>query len=292
VDDDLATGEDTPLDFTGAELLTNDSDPDGALPAVDSVDTPSTQGGTITDLGGDNYQYDPPADFNGVDTFTYTIIDGALATDVGTVSVTVGDINDPPEVTDPSDQMDDEGDSPTLQIEATDMDGDTLTYSATGLPPELSIDPNTGLIGGTITQTANDGSPYAVTVTVTDGTTSVDVLFNWTVDRVNIAPELTQPADRSDLEGDSVTLPILATDVDGDVLEYSALGLPPGLSIDPDIGVITGDIEDGATAGSPYTVTITVTEVGTPEVLFAEVTFTWIVTKFMSVYLPLVMNAP
>ena len=36
-----------------------------------------------------------------------------------------------------------------LPISATDPDGDVLTYSATGLPPGLSIGATTGLIGGT-----------------------------------------------------------------------------------------------------------------------------------------------
>ncbi len=52
------------------------------------------------------------------------------------------------EVTNPGDQFNYEGDIVSLPIEATSPN--TTSYSATGLPPDLSIDPNTGIISGTI----------------------------------------------------------------------------------------------------------------------------------------------
>jgi hypothetical protein len=279
LDDELTTDEDTPVDFTATELLADDTDPDGIDPTLDSIDAASTQGGTITDNGGGNYTYTPPVDFNGADTFTYTIIDGAGATDVGTVTVTVGNVNDPPDVTNPGAQTNNEGDSPSLQIVADDLDGDTLTYSASNLPTGLSINENTGLISGTISQTAAQASPYDVTVTVTDLTTPVDVDFTWTVNMVNVPPVVTKPADQEHGEGASVSLQIVASDVDGDDLEYSALGLPPGLSINASTGLITGTIAAGAKDFSPYTVTVKAKEVGTIQEYEDEETFTWTINN-------------
>src|SRR5439155_24333240 len=52
----------------------------------------------------------------------------------------------------------------SLLLVATDPDGDPLTYSATGLPSPLTVDPSTGVITGTLTS-ASVGV-YTVTATV------------------------------------------------------------------------------------------------------------------------------
>ena len=65
-------------------------------------------------------------------------------------------------------------------MNASDPDGDTLVFSATNLPPGLSIDPNTGKISGS--PTAGSAGGYPVSVKVDDqhgGTRTVN--FTWTV---------------------------------------------------------------------------------------------------------------
>ena len=51
----------------------------------------------------------------------------------------------------------------------TDADGDTLTYSASGLPSWLSIDAGTGVLSGTIPDVELTGESYNITITVSDG---------------------------------------------------------------------------------------------------------------------------
>ena len=71
-----------------------------------------------------------------------------------------------------------------FQVDASDIDGDTLNYSATGLPAGLSIDAFSGLISGTIGSGADTDSPYSVTVTVTDDgnpQAAANTSFTWTV---------------------------------------------------------------------------------------------------------------
>jgi YVTN family beta-propeller protein len=84
----------------------------------------------------------------------------------------------PPVVTNPGSRTSVVNTPTSLQIVATDINGDILSYSATGLPAGLTIAPGTGLISGTPT-TPGTGN---VTVTVDDGSSApVHVNFTWTV---------------------------------------------------------------------------------------------------------------
>jgi len=66
----------------------------------------------------------------------------------------------------------------SLQTEATDADGDWPLYSATGLPPGLSIGEETGLITG---KSATEGT-YGVIVTAEDGRGRSDSQsFSWSI---------------------------------------------------------------------------------------------------------------
>ncbi|GHD89343.1 putative Ig domain-containing protein [Streptomyces naganishii] len=81
-------------------------------------------------------------------------------------------------VTNPGSQSTATGGSASLQIQASDSAGASLTYSATGLPPGLSINSSTGLISGT----ASTAGTYQVTVTAKDSTgASGSTSFTWTV---------------------------------------------------------------------------------------------------------------
>jgi hypothetical protein len=82
-------------------------------------------------------------------------------------------------VTNPGSQTGTVGTAASLQIHATDSaSGQTLTYSATGLPTGLSISATTGLISGTPTTAGT----YSVTVTAKDTTGATgSASFTWTI---------------------------------------------------------------------------------------------------------------
>jgi hypothetical protein len=82
-------------------------------------------------------------------------------------------------VTNPGPQAGTVGTAASLQINATDSAaGQTLSYSATGLPAGLAINATTGLISGTPATAASN----AVTVTVTDTTgASGSASFAWNI---------------------------------------------------------------------------------------------------------------
>ena len=82
-------------------------------------------------------------------------------------------------VTGPGNQTGAVGTAASLQVHASDSGtGQTLSYSATGLPAGLSIASGTGLISGTPTAAGTS----TVTVTATDGTgASGSATFTWTI---------------------------------------------------------------------------------------------------------------
>ena len=152
---------------------------------------------------------------------------------------------------------------------ASDANSDVLTYSATDLPPGLTIDPATGLISGSLTKTS--AGIYHVVATASDGVLSHSQAFEWTVTYVNEPPELATPAGQMHLENTTVSLQVSASDPDGDALTFSASGLPPSLNIDSATGIIFGTLPFGG-AGS-YSVTVTASD-GEQSNMGA---FTWIV---------------
>ena len=211
-------------------------------------------------------------------TVTATVADGRGGSAQRTFSWTVSLApNQPPSLTQPANQSHLVGASPSLQLSATDPDGDALTYSATGLPAGLGVNATSGLISGTIAAGAASGSPYTVTATVADGRGgSAQRTFSWTVSLApNQPPSLTQPPNQSHLVGASPSLQLSATDPDGDALTYSATGLPPGLGVNATSGLISGTIAAGAASGSPYTVTATVADGRGGS---AQRTFSWTVS--------------
>jgi len=115
---------------------------------------------------------------------TVTVNDGsANSAPVESAPVTV--VNSGPVFsTNLQDRSDVSGGTANLDADASDLDGDTLTYSATGLPPGVTIAPATGVISGTIGAAAT----YNVTVSVTDGTVSANDPFVWTVTPANTPP--------------------------------------------------------------------------------------------------------
>ena len=94
--------------------------------------TPSVKGGIVT-ISTDKLSvtYNPKLNFNGADTFTYTLSDGRGGTATATVTVTVNPVNDVPvAVNDIVDVT--SGSTIAIPVLAndTDIDGDTLTVSA------------------------------------------------------------------------------------------------------------------------------------------------------------------
>ncbi len=117
-----------------------------------------------------------------------------------------GGTAEPPVLELPSDQTGTEGDPVNLLVEASDANGDTLQFSAAGLPPGLSISPTTGRISGVLT--LDSAGSYSVTLDVSDGTLRDAGVFAWEVvaagdaDGVSDWEESGPDGNLSDYDGD------------------------------------------------------------------------------------------
>jgi hypothetical protein len=73
----------------GSGVLVNDFDNNLLGLTVTAFSAASAQGGTVSVNANGSFTYNPPTSFTGNDTFTYTITDSDLQTNVGTVRVRV-----------------------------------------------------------------------------------------------------------------------------------------------------------------------------------------------------------
>jgi VCBS repeat-containing protein len=183
-----ATDEDTVVIYTAAQLLGNDTDLDGDTLTIASVT--SVTGGTAKLNANGTVTFTPTANFNGDASFTYIATDGVEETSSATATVHVNAVNDAPTVPNPiADKSVDQDSELKFTVPSNtfdDVDGDTLTYSATGLPTWLNFDAETHEFSGTPSY-SNVGT-IEVTVTATDGTASVSDTFVITVVNTNDAP--------------------------------------------------------------------------------------------------------
>lgn len=207
------------------------------------------------------------------DIFNY-IADGATTTVTGQITLD-----------NPGTQTDYEGDDVVLELVYTAPTNSVLSWMAGGLPPGLSIDPGTGVISGEIPVGAHLGSTYAdigrftTVVTVADGEAHASIKFRWSVRAVS-SVTLATPANQSDEEGDSVSLSLSATGTG--TIRYFAIGLPPGLTIRPTTGVISGTRAVNDAALSPFAVEV----IATNGTAFASQQFTWAVGNPISISTP------
>lgn len=106
--------------------------------------------------------------------------DGLLGTgEFDNVSVSKfsgSDSNNPPALVNPGPQASILNGSISLQIQSSDLDDDSLTLNAEGLPAGLTIN-NAGLITGSAGKTG----VYDVTVSAFDGVDTSSIYFKWTV---------------------------------------------------------------------------------------------------------------
>ncbi len=265
-DQSVSLDEDTSLAIT----LTG-SDPDG-----DALSFSVTGGPSNGSLSGSapNLTYTPDANFNGADSFTFVANDGEFDSNTATVSITVNPVNDLP-TTSPVSVTTDEGVAVTITLVGDDVDGDALTYGASGGPSNGTL---TG-IGAERVYTPDPGfvgvDTFAYQVSDNGGATwSAASTVTITVENVNEAPSADDQSVSLD-EDTSLAITLTGSDPDGDALSFSVTGGPsngslsgsaPNLTYTPDANFNGADsftfvANDGEFDSNTATVSITVNPV-------------------------------
>lgn len=198
---------------------------------------------------------------------TIRVDDDAEGSGTAAFDWVVANKNRPPTVA-PANRSDNKLATASGSVSGTDPDGDAMTYTATGLPPGVSMS-TAGIFSGTLTTVGT----YTVTITVKDTSNATGTgTFVWTVVAPNSAPTISA-SNRTSTEGDVVSVQFTGSDPDGDALTFSATGLPSGLSISS-TGKVTGTL--GSSSAGTYTVTITVKDPGNKT---GSATFVWTVNN-------------
>jgi len=136
-------------------------------------------------------------------------------------------VNNPPILGTIGNKTVNEGEDLSFVISATDPDPQRLIYSAGVLPPGATFDPDSRTFCWR--PDFQQSGTYSVTFTVTDtGDLSDSETITITVNNVNRAPTLNPVGNKTVEEKKTLNFSIAGVDPDGDVLTYSASGLPSG----------------------------------------------------------------
>ncbi|WP_254564241.1 putative Ig domain-containing protein, partial [Oscillatoria sp. HE19RPO] len=239
--------EDTNLTFAAADFTAAFADadndtlskikitslPDNGTLFLSGTAVTANQEIEVAEVG--NLTFTPAANFNGTTSFGWNGFDGITYADTNaTATLNIAAVNDAPIVAGTFVAQSATQDAPfTFQFADTtftDVDGDTLTYTATladdsALPTWLSFNAATRTFSGT--PTANNIGSISIKVQASDGTATVSDTFTLTVDDTpNTAPvvgnAITDTA-ATVTEAFNFTIPTgTFTDADGDNLTLSA----------------------------------------------------------------------
>jgi hypothetical protein len=160
-------------------------------------------------------------------------------------------------------------------LSASDLDGDALSFDATGLPAGAElIDQRDGTAGFAWTPTIDQAGNHEVTFTVTDAgapAESDSEVVILSVGDVNQPPVLALVGDHTVYEGGPFAISLDASDPELGLLAFSVEGVPPdGVLLDGGDG--TGELGWTPATGSAgsYPLTVTVADDGLPPLTDVE----------------------
>ncbi|MEQ1852782.1 MAG: Calx-beta domain-containing protein, partial [Chthoniobacteraceae bacterium] len=158
-------------------IISNDSDPEGQQVRGATIVSGTTNGAVTLNPEG-TFVYTPNLNFTGTDSFTYTVNDGFMTSNVATVTITVAPVNDPPVNSVPGAQTTNE-DTPLV---FSSGNGNLISISdvdAGGGIVRVTLNPTNGRV--TLSTTAG------LTFATGDGAVDSTMTFTGTVANINAA---------------------------------------------------------------------------------------------------------
>ncbi|MGO3785800.1 MAG: tandem-95 repeat protein [Pseudoalteromonas prydzensis] len=227
----LSLDEDASLLIT---LLATDIENDSLTYRIDT----DVAHGTLVQQSSDSWLYTPVADYNGSDSFTFVANDGALDSAPVSVNLTINAVNDAPVAS--AEAVSVNEDTPlTINLAASDIEGDTLTY-------QVSSQPQNGTVTLTGSQAVYQGASNffgtdSFSFVANDGSVdSAPAVITVTVNSVNDLPVISGTPTVSVSEKIAYSFAPTATDSEGDSLTFSISNKPSWLSFDSSTGLLSG----------------------------------------------------
>lgn len=246
-------------------ISTGPSDESSQLPAfVVSAGNPSLFVATPTVSATGTLYFTPQVNANGSSTLSIRLTDnggtangGVNTTASSTITIFVHAVNDAPTLTAIGNKSVNENALLSFSISGNDVDGDTLTYSASNLPSGATFNPATHIFSWT-PSFVQAGSYPNVQLSVSDtSSASSSENITITVNNVDRAPVLASIGNKAVNENTNLSFTVSGTDPDGDTVDLSATGLPSGATFSTSTGAFSWT-PDFSQAGN-YSVTFTAT---------------------------------
>lgn len=175
--DSVSLQEDSSVSFSP---LLNDSLTTGSSFVIT---TSSPSNGSVA-ISGDTLTYTPSANFNGQDSFDYTVTQGSISA-TSSVSVTVAAVNDAPTLGIASTINYAENKTDTINPSAADVDGDDFTLTLGGTDAESFELSATNILSFVSPPDFETKDSYSITLTITDGVETVEKSITINITDVN-----------------------------------------------------------------------------------------------------------
>ena len=223
----VTTTSDTPASIT---LDASDKDGDTLTYAIESFPTHGSLSSLDKDSG--SVTYTPDRGYTGSDSFTFTASDDTSTSNTAKVSITVNSVtpvNTPPVAK--SQSVTTTSDTPaSITLDASDKDGDTLTYAIESFPTHgslSSLDKDSGSVTYTPDRGYTGSDSFTFTAsddTSTSNTAKVSITVN-SVTPINTPPVVTQQnvSTRTNIP---LNVTLAASDADDDTLQHSIISQP------------------------------------------------------------------